>query len=91
MTDFARRHAKKIVEKIDQISRTRALTDDETSVLEHFIEVADGRKPASSRIPFRGNKILAQMGIKRDMAAYRLQQRPNKRVTSRERLRTKLT
>ena len=78
------KHAETVVERITAVSRQRALSYHESVLLEHFIDIVDGRKPADARMPWKGNILLARMGIKRDMAMFRYEERPNRRVESRE-------
>ena len=64
------KHAETVVERITAVSRQRALSYHESVLLEHFIDIVDGRKPADARLPWKGNIILSRMGIKRDMGIY---------------------
>lgn len=63
MTDRARFQAE--ADRIDQLSKTRALTETESLELERFIALAEGR-----RVPSGLNKALARRGVKRAMHGF---------------------
>lgn len=74
------KHVAKVVAALDRLSRERALSDAESSLLEHFIKLADGRLEPGTRLPHRGNVVLARLGLKRDQALERASLKPNKRA-----------
>jgi hypothetical protein len=78
-----RQYAATVVEKIDAISRSRELTDEESAVLEHFIKVADCTIPPRERGPYGMTRTLVGMGILRDMTIYR-RVVPNKAAVARK-------
>lgn len=77
------------VKEIDTLSRQRALSDDETDVLQHLIDIADGRS-RNLRLSSGYTRTLARLGIKRDMGAYPYTPHTARPGTSRARLRERL-
>lgn len=77
------RNAQMVVARLDALSRVRSLSPDESTVLEHFIAIADGKRAASYPQPRCTNRTLARLGIKEEIAALRRAERPNSKVVSR--------
>jgi hypothetical protein len=81
---------KEVLARLDAVSKHRALEDRETDLLEWAIKVLDGNTDLAKRLPWGAIKILARIGVKRDMTVYRTG-RPKGRlgVAGREALRRK--
>lgn len=65
---MTREEAQDLVEKLDAISRQRALDDNESRLLEQAIRVADGE--AAGRLAWGGRRALVRAGLKRNMGLY---------------------
>jgi len=64
-------NAQDIADKLDALSRTRALDERESKLLEWALGVVDGKIPLRQRIPYGTNIVMARLGFKRDMTTFR--------------------